>query len=89
LAQSIKDLLEKAGFKTIDSILKLASLEISDKLGIDRYAAQIIKEAARTANENSRNQMNIAPLSVIIRLFPTNSSSCCQVMVWVPFFPKV
>jgi hypothetical protein len=52
LAQGIKDSLEKAGFDTVDSILKEALLDISNKLGIERYVAQIIKEAAKRATEN-------------------------------------
>lgn len=47
LAQGIKDSLEKAGFHTVDSILREAPLEISSKLGIDTYVAKIIKEAAK------------------------------------------
>jgi hypothetical protein len=52
LAQGIKDLLEEAGFDSVDSILKEAPLDISNKLGIDRYLAQIIKEAAKKSTEN-------------------------------------
>jgi hypothetical protein len=54
LAQGIKDLLEKAGFDSVESILKEALLDISNKLGIERYVAQIIKEAAKNANEDSK-----------------------------------
>jgi histone H3/H4 len=54
LAQGIKDLLEKAGFESVESILKEALLDISNKLGIERYVAQIIKEAAKNAREDSR-----------------------------------
>jgi hypothetical protein len=52
LAQGIKDLLVEAGIDTVDSILKEAPLDISNKLGIDRYLAQIIKEAAKKSTEN-------------------------------------
>jgi hypothetical protein len=52
LAQGIKDLLEEAGFDTIDSIIKEPPLDISHKLGIEPYVAQIIKEAAKKASEN-------------------------------------
>jgi hypothetical protein len=52
LAQGIKDSLEEAGFDTVDSILKEAPLDISNKLGIEPYVAQIIKEAAKKASEN-------------------------------------
>jgi hypothetical protein len=52
LAQGIKDSLEEAGFDTVDSILKEAPMEISNKLGIEPYVAQIIKEAAKKASES-------------------------------------
>jgi hypothetical protein len=52
LAQGIKDSLEEAGFDTIESILKEAPLDISNKLGIEPYVAQIIKEEAKKASEN-------------------------------------
>ena len=53
LAQGIKDSLEKAGFHTVDSILREAPLDISSKLGIDTYVAKIIKEAAKRATGES------------------------------------
>jgi hypothetical protein len=46
LAQGIKDSLMQAGFGTIDSILKNTPSQISNKLGIEPYVAQIIMEAA-------------------------------------------
>ncbi|HEY9387576.1 MAG TPA: hypothetical protein VIP70_11095 [Nitrososphaeraceae archaeon] len=48
LAKGIKDSLEKAGF-TIDSILNHTPVDISKKLGIDLYVAQIILEVAKRA----------------------------------------
>ena len=56
LAQGIKDSLEEAGFDTVDSILKEAPLDISNKLGIEPYVAQIIKEEAKKASENSEER---------------------------------
>ena len=53
LAQGIKDSLAQAGFDTIDSILKESPADISYKLGIDPYVAQIIKDAAKRATERS------------------------------------
>jgi hypothetical protein len=47
LAQGIKDSLEEVGFHTVDSILREAPMDISSKLGIEPYVAQIIKEAAK------------------------------------------
>ena len=58
LAQGIKDSLEEAGFNTVDSILKEPPLNISNKLGIEPYVAQIIKEAAKRATENSEKESN-------------------------------
>ena len=63
LAQGIKDSLKEAGFDTIDSILKDAHTDISNKLGIDPYVAQIIKDAAKRAidgNSDKGNHMNAA-----------------------------
>ena len=45
LAQGIKDSLEDAGFDTVDSIIKEPPLDISNRLGIEPYVAQIIKGA--------------------------------------------
>jgi hypothetical protein len=44
--------MEEAGFDTVESILKEVPLDISNKLGIEPYVAQIIKEAAKKASEN-------------------------------------
>jgi hypothetical protein len=53
LAQGIKDSLMQAGFDTIDSILKNTPSQISNKLGIEPYVAQIIMEAAKRATGES------------------------------------
>jgi hypothetical protein len=53
LAKGIKDSLEKAGF-TIDSILNHTPVDISKKLGIDLYVAQIILEVAKRAVSSKR-----------------------------------
>ena len=58
LAQGIKDSLEEAGFDTIDSILKEAPLDISIKLGIEPYVAQIIVEAAKRATEEAPRKIS-------------------------------
>jgi ABC-type uncharacterized transport system substrate-binding protein len=47
LASGIKDSLTKAGFLTISSILNSTTTDISNKVGIDIYIAQIILEEAR------------------------------------------
>ena len=47
LASGIKDSLIEAGFTTIDFICKSTTTDISEKLGIDLYVAQIIFEEAK------------------------------------------
>ena len=47
LATGIKDSLPKSGFTTINSILSSSTTDISKKLGIDLYVAQIIFEEAK------------------------------------------
>jgi hypothetical protein len=46
LANGIKDSLINAGFTTVSFILKSTTTDISEKLGIDLYVAQIIFEEA-------------------------------------------
>lgn len=47
LASGIKDALINAGFCTIKSILNSTTSDISSKVGVDLYVAQIIFEEAR------------------------------------------
>jgi hypothetical protein len=47
LATGIKDSLTKAGFTTISILLSSTTTDISKKLGIDLYVAQIIFEEAK------------------------------------------
>jgi small basic protein len=47
LARGIKDSLVRAGFLTIESILCSTIADLSSKVGVDPYIAQIILEAAR------------------------------------------
>jgi hypothetical protein len=47
LATGIKDSLTKSGFTTINCILGSTTTDISKKLGIDLYVAQIIFEEAK------------------------------------------
>jgi hypothetical protein len=49
LASGIKDSLIKAGFLSVSSILNSTTTDISNKVGIDLYIAQIILEEARKA----------------------------------------
>jgi small basic protein len=47
LASGIKDSLVKSGFLTVASILASSIADLSSKVGVDLYIAQIILEAAR------------------------------------------
>ena len=76
LATGIKDSLTKAGFTTINFILSSTATDISKKLGIDLYVAQIIFEEAKkirdvvtadtatTVNKDSDSQNNDYLLSI-------------------------
>jgi hypothetical protein len=55
LADGLKDALINSGFLTIKSVLNSTVSDISSKLGIDLYIAQIIiQEAKRLSSEMSR-----------------------------------
>ena len=47
LASGIKDSLVRAGFLPIESILSSSNADLSSKVGVDPYIAQIILQAAR------------------------------------------
>jgi small basic protein len=47
LASGIKDSLINAGFSTIESILNSSIADLSNKVGVDLYIAQIILNEAR------------------------------------------
>ena len=47
LAVGIKETLLNAGFSTIKSILECSASDISSKIGVDQYIAQIILEEAK------------------------------------------
>ena len=53
LASGIKDSLIKAGFHSVSSILNSTTTDISNKVGIDPYIAQIILEEARKVTTTS------------------------------------
>ena len=55
LADGIKDTLINSGFLTIRSILSSTTADISNKLGVDPYIAQIVfQEAKRIAAEMTK-----------------------------------
>jgi hypothetical protein len=55
LAEGVKDTLVNAGFFTIKSILECTTSNISSRLGVDQYIAQIIlKEAKRNTTEMTK-----------------------------------
>jgi small basic protein len=47
LASGIKESLVRAGFLTVESILASSIANLSNKVGVDPYIAQIILQAAR------------------------------------------
>ena len=47
LADGIKDTLISSGFSTIKSILESTNSDLSSKIGVDQYVAQIILEEAK------------------------------------------
>ena len=47
LADGIKDSLINSGFSTIKSILESTNSDLSSKIGVDQYVAQIILEEAK------------------------------------------
>ena len=55
LADGIKDALVNSGFITIKSILRSTASDISHKVGVDLYIAQIIfQEAKRVATQMTK-----------------------------------
>jgi hypothetical protein len=51
LADGVKDALKNAGFLTIKSILDKSAPEISEKVGVDMYIAQIILQEAERVSK--------------------------------------
>jgi hypothetical protein len=47
LADGIKEMLINAGFSTIKSILECSASDISTRIGVDQYIAQIILEESK------------------------------------------
>ena len=56
LASGIKESLINAGFITIDSILNSTITDLSFKVGVDLYIAQIILHEARRMGASSAHQ---------------------------------
>jgi phage-related protein len=55
LADGIIDALINAGFSTITSILKCTTSDLSNKIGVNQYVAQIIfEEAKRITSEMTK-----------------------------------
>jgi hypothetical protein len=63
LANGIKDSLTKAGFLTISSILNSTTTDISNKVGIDLYIAQIILEEARKVTATTSTAITTATVA--------------------------
>jgi hypothetical protein len=56
LASGIKDSLVRAGFLTIESIFNSSNADLSSKVGVDLYIAQIILQAARKFGKGTNEQ---------------------------------
>ena len=56
LASGIKDSLINAGFSTIESILNSSIADLSNKVGVDLYIAQIILQEARRFRMGTNEQ---------------------------------
>ena len=55
LADGIRDALINAGFTTIKSVLECTTSDLSTKVGVDQYVAQIIfEEAKRITSEMTK-----------------------------------
>ena len=47
LADGVRDALINGGFSTIKSVLECTTSDLSNKIGVDQYVAQIIFEEAK------------------------------------------
>jgi hypothetical protein len=55
LADGVRDALINAGFSTIKSVLECTTSDLSNKIGVDQYIAQIIfEEAKRITSEMTK-----------------------------------
>ena len=55
LADGVRDTLINAGFSTIKSVLECTTSDLSNKIGVDQYVAQIIfEEAKRVTSEMTK-----------------------------------
>ena len=63
LASGIKDSLVRAGFLTIESLLSSSIADLSSKVGIDLYIAQIILQVARKFGKGTNEQQSTMLIS--------------------------
>jgi small basic protein len=63
LASGIKDSLVRAGFLTIESILASSIADLSSKVGVDPYIAQIILQVARKFGKGTNEQQSTMLIS--------------------------
>jgi hypothetical protein len=66
LASGIKDSLVVAGFTTIDFICRSTARDISEKLGIDLYVAQIIFEEAKKMRDVAAAATDAASIAAAV-----------------------
>jgi small basic protein len=58
LASGIKDSLVKSGFLTVESILASSITDLSNKVGVDLYIAQIIIQEAKKIGTGTNEQQH-------------------------------
>jgi hypothetical protein len=75
LADGVKDALKNTGFLTIKSILGKSAPEISEKVGVDLYIAQIILQEAERVSEK------MAETPIVYDLNPTDSANPATVAI--------
>ena len=75
LADGVKDALKNAGFLNIKSILDKSASDISEKVGVDLYIAQIILQEAK------RVSTKMAAPPVVYDISPPDNSTPATVAI--------
>jgi hypothetical protein len=92
LADGIKDTLINSGFSTIKSILECTTSDLSSKIGVDQYIAQIIlEEAKRITTEMTKvplvlDDSTFTPPAFAVKKEEILSLYCC--LVYLSTFSK-
>ena len=65
LAEGVRDTLINGGFSTIKSILEYTTDDISSKVGVDLYVAQIIFEEAKRVSTEMTKAVPVLDTSIL------------------------